>query len=278
MKTLKLKDSDTLRSIDGYVGRVYKSIAATIEEWQTRQKRRMIADDYQKALQERDQQINFGKEKEPTSRSYWVGEWVPLPRHRGDAGRTDVFFVKEQDNIPPNPLIIEKVELFSREVERFLKSYRALHPRRIVPDIQANLFERNSDIKGKDIKGKDLLTLAAEAGPPNTTLLAVSGKFDEDVISIGDVICCSDRDGHHFAILMQLGEDTSKVLFLTSNPDWNKRARRLTKEERNLLGFPDRGKETYLAPTIYPTRHLYRTDKVYPHHRFQELMEEFNEG
>lgn len=62
---------------------------------------------------------------------------------------------------------------------------------------------------------------------------------------------------------------------MTSNPYWNLRARKLTKEEEILLGYPSRGNLSYFAPVIRPNEFAVITGKSYPLHRIQDLIIEF---
>lgn len=93
----------------------------------------------------------------------------------------------------------------------------------------------------------------------------------------GAVVVCSDSQGSHVAIVLELRPGMSHVLMLTSRPGWNRFARLATDDELMLCGRPLR-KRTYLAPTDFPTSHLTLLHGVFPAHRLEALRTEFGES
>lgn len=93
---------------------------------------------------------------------------------------------------------------------------------------------------------------------------------------LGAVGIYQDQFGGHHCILIQNHWDNSaKFIFLTSNPKWNSRSRKTTKDERSLLGRPEYGHDNYFAPVTRPLHSFNALDFCYPEHRVQDLLAEF---
>lgn len=100
-------------------------------------------------------------------------------------------------------------------------------------------------------------------------------RQEKQRIKAGSIVKYVDGNGEHDAIVLRPGRIQSLMVFATTNPNWNYRARKITSEEQILLGYPDRGRETYLAPVIRDNDAMYPTDKSFPLHRVTEMIEEF---
>lgn len=96
-------------------------------------------------------------------------------------------------------------------------------------------------------------------------------------ISVGDVTYFIDGQKLHTSIIMEYNEDMSKMLFITTNPYWNPWSRPISREEEVLLGYPSKGKISYLAPVIRPSKFIKQSGKSFPSHRIDSLKEEFSE-
>jgi len=96
-------------------------------------------------------------------------------------------------------------------------------------------------------------------------------------VSRGQVVHFSDGQRVHTALILGVSEDgrDAWALFLTSKPDWNKRARALTGEELAHFGFPEKSDLTYFAPVIRPASDIHETDLFYPEPRVDDLVREF---
>lgn len=98
--------------------------------------------------------------------------------------------------------------------------------------------------------------------------------YNPDAVKTGDVIDYIDN-GVHAALVLFRGTRKSFLLFATTNPAWNPRARLLTIEEYVLLGYPQR-KPTYFAPVIRVNDFMRLTNKSFPIHRVELLQKEFS--
>ncbi len=91
----------------------------------------------------------------------------------------------------------------------------------------------------------------------------------------GTVAHFSDGQRVHTGIVLDELDGDLWAVFLTSNPEWNRKCRPASLEEVSLCGFPSGPKRTYLAPVVRPSQDAYETDKLFPKHRVEELSEEF---
>jgi hypothetical protein len=92
----------------------------------------------------------------------------------------------------------------------------------------------------------------------------------------GTVAHFSDGQRVHSGIVLSVSPDKKDVwaLFLTSNPQWNRKARLATQDEITLCGFPQQ-KETFLAPVVRPVQDVSATELKFSEHRVEELGKEF---
>ena len=95
-------------------------------------------------------------------------------------------------------------------------------------------------------------------------------------IGPGTVAHFSDGQRVHSGIILSVSTDKKDVwaLFMTTNPDWNRKSRLATQDEISLCGFPQ-GKETYLAPVIRPAQDASAAEFKFPAARVEELRKEF---
>jgi hypothetical protein len=100
-------------------------------------------------------------------------------------------------------------------------------------------------------------------------------KIKTGSFSVGDVVIYADLEGQHTAIVLQKGRQYSSLLFVTSNPYWNKRARKVTGDENILLGYPLRGRASYFAPVVRLNKYIVETGKSYPLYRVEDFIVEF---
>lgn len=93
----------------------------------------------------------------------------------------------------------------------------------------------------------------------------------------GEVGIFLDYYGEHTAIILEPGEIKSKMVFVTSSPYWNSKARKISKDEQSLLGYPDRSNVSYFAPVIRHNDFFERSPNniTYPTHRVNDLINEF---
>jgi hypothetical protein len=91
----------------------------------------------------------------------------------------------------------------------------------------------------------------------------------------GDIVDFTDKYGRHTAILLKSNGKRSEFMFVTSNPKWGRGGRKITDDERMLLGYPDRGKVSYFTPVVRNNYHAMFTGKTYPLYRVEQLIEEF---
>ena len=91
----------------------------------------------------------------------------------------------------------------------------------------------------------------------------------------GDIIIYADKYGQHTGIVLKKGETESTFLFVTSNPNWGRMARRITRDEEALLGYPNRGRTSFFVPVVRPNVFAIETGKSYSSYRIEELIEEF---
>lgn len=94
----------------------------------------------------------------------------------------------------------------------------------------------------------------------------------------GSIVRYMDGNGRdHVAIVLRPGREKSLMAFLTTNPDWNIRSRRLTKDESALMGYPyKKDTTTYLAPVIRHNNCIHTTERLsFPYHRVRDMIREF---
>lgn len=89
----------------------------------------------------------------------------------------------------------------------------------------------------------------------------------------GQVATHCDGHGSHRALILRPGPMTL-ALFVTSNPRWSRRARRLTDDEAALLGKPV-GIVDYFAPVIREASDFTPGATTFPKHRVEALLVEF---
>lgn len=87
----------------------------------------------------------------------------------------------------------------------------------------------------------------------------------------------TDGQKGHTGVVLDVSDDGEAwALFLTSNPTWNRRSRRLTLDELSLCGFPlKEGMTTYFAPVVRPARDAHHSGLMFPEHRLTDLASEF---
>ncbi len=95
----------------------------------------------------------------------------------------------------------------------------------------------------------------------------------DDNLNPGDVVYLIDG-GFHTALILRVDVYKSYLLMITSNDLWNKKSRKITKDEFNLLGIPQR-KQSYFAPVLRSNNDLSKSGVKYPEYRIKELIEEF---
>ena len=92
----------------------------------------------------------------------------------------------------------------------------------------------------------------------------------------GSVASQIDGGTIHQAIILESGSLETFALFLTTNPNWCRCSRRITKEEAALVGFYGQIAKTYLAPVIRSTcDFVVENDCTFPEHRVVALKKEF---
>lgn len=91
----------------------------------------------------------------------------------------------------------------------------------------------------------------------------------------GDIVIYADKYGQHTAIVLKKGDTESTFLFVTSNPNWGRMARKITRDEESLLGYPNRGRTSYFVPVVRVNVYAVETGKSYSSYRIEELIEEF---
>jgi hypothetical protein len=94
----------------------------------------------------------------------------------------------------------------------------------------------------------------------------------------GDIVIHADHHGQHTGILLEHGELSSGLLFVTSNPLWHSKSRQLTKDELSLLGYSIKRKPSYFAPVVRSTRYIMTTGREFPSYRVEQLKKEFGYG
>lgn len=94
----------------------------------------------------------------------------------------------------------------------------------------------------------------------------------------GDIVIYADNYGQHTAIVLHCMDHQSYFVFVTSNPNWGRMAREISKEEQSLMGYPDKGRTSYFSPVIRDNDLAVTTGKIYPMHRVEELIKEFDDG
>jgi len=105
----------------------------------------------------------------------------------------------------------------------------------------------------------------------------VKNTISEKIIDAGEVVYFVDGQKIHTSIVIEYNKEYSRLLFITSNPYWNPWSRPISGDEETLLGYPSRGKTSYLAPVIRPSKFIKRSGCSFPSHRIDSLMMEFPE-
>ncbi len=94
----------------------------------------------------------------------------------------------------------------------------------------------------------------------------------------GSVSHFTDGQKTHTGVVLDVSGDGKEAwtLFLTSNPNWNKRCRPVTVDELSLCGFSKKDDvQTYFAPVVRPAQDAYQSGVRFPEHRVEDLIEEF---
>lgn len=92
----------------------------------------------------------------------------------------------------------------------------------------------------------------------------------------GEIVIYADSHGQHTAIVLHSMKYESYFVFVTSNPNWGRASREITKDEQALMGYPDKGRTSYFTPVIRDNDMAVSTGKLYPIHRVRDLIAEFD--
>lgn len=68
----------------------------------------------------------------------------------------------------------------------------------------------------------------------------------------GSLVLHEDLYGHHHAFCLDYVDGWCLLLFMTSKPDWNSSARKITAQEHAASGFRKGADVTFLAPVVRP--------------------------
>lgn len=93
-------------------------------------------------------------------------------------------------------------------------------------------------------------------------------------ICAGSIVHHIDQCGQHTAVVLYRA-NYSKILMITTNPNWNTNCRLITDDEQIFLGYPNRGKQSYFAPVVRSIDDLSMPYGEFPRHRVLELRKEF---
>lgn len=186
------------------------------------------------------------------------------------------FVVKMDTKIPPDAMVVWRTQTTSEAktgavellVEYNLNKYRIMHS-----EINREEFIRST--RTNEII-EDLLS-AGEEEPVNYKKLVHASSMYSG-IDVGTVVCHTDGARTHVGVIVGfLNHNKIQIIFSTTNPDWSTSSRPMSKDEKILLGFPDRGKQTYFAPVIRFIDEIYSLLYQFPLHRVEQLRKEFFE-
>ena len=91
-------------------------------------------------------------------------------------------------------------------------------------------------------------------------------------INVGDVITHSDGGKSHRGVVLKIKNNEVFLIFCTTNPNWNKKNRIATEEEKELFCFKSK---TYITPVIKNLKELYKIGYSFPEYRIKEFLDEF---
>ncbi len=174
-------------------------------------------------------------------RTYFYGVF------KSSKGKVSTFICKSQNKIPANALVIKSGSM--------------------IGELASELADEL--LKGLQYKPQEKLIQTKQKKPKPQKLTQKTNY------NVGDIIIYADLEGQHTAIILQSDEQYSTLLFVTSNPYWNKKARRVTEEENMLLGYPIRCGTSFFAPVVRINKYIVETGKSYPLYRIKDFIEEF---
>ncbi len=240
--------------------------------------------------------------KDVAKQSYWIG------CNRKSNGKHNLFIVKDPLRLPDDIVAMQVIRVYPKDIqkiadewmERMSVEVSAMNPnelryvaRSFLPKEEwwFAMLEQGGRYIGvksqnvpsaKCIRQKQMFIFHSDVDEKlkeyeNQQLTELGLTNNVERIQEGSIVYCSDGDGTHTAVLINLYESTADVLFLTSNPHWNHSSRIVWDDEIKFFGMPVK-KETYFAPVShYPLDETYSSDILYPSDRLLLLKIEFKE-
>ncbi len=211
--------------------------------------------------------------------------------------KVKTFVCKNKQHIPKDALIAEydittiaeancRASIIGQDLSKFTSKIEKIkHSRRIRTYYYGVVKTPNGKISTFICKAQSKVPANAMTVKCGNMLAEMAGDLAEELreaflcnatgFCMGDVVIYADREGQHTAIVLRKGDRRSSLLFVTSNPLWNERAREVTENENILLGYPLRGRVSYFAPVVRENRYVVETGKSFPLHRVRDLIVEF---
>lgn len=207
------------------------------------------------------------------------------------------FVFQEKENIPQDYINIETdiitiekanklAEQMLENINTYYKKINEIKNRKRIKTYYYGVVKKQSEFITFVCKTEAKIPLNANVVKCGQMVVELATKLAKELaeelkylmlydFDCGDIIVHADQEGQHTAIVLLKGIKYSALLFVTSNPYWNKKSRLVTEEENILLGYPLKDTISYFAPVIRNNKYIIKTEKKYPNYRINELIKEF---